>query len=126
MFPIPGTVANDGTMDNADRLCRHDEAPSTDSPKGFLTFDVDYFIKNGQDLIARTKNVQADHRTKAFNVDRLPGLALVDQGGDLVAGAGMDERCGKRHVPARRRTLRHESVHDRYRRVLDLQNGHAL
>ena len=58
--------------------------------KGFLTFDVDYFIKNGQDLIARTKNVQADHRTKSFNIDRLPGLALLDQGGDLAAGAGME------------------------------------
>lgn len=84
-----GTVANDGTMDNQTGTVGMTRSQSG-LTKGFLTFDVDYFIKNGQDLIARTKNVQADHRTKAFNTDRLPGLALVDQGGDLVAGAGME------------------------------------
>ncbi|MBP3734988.1 MAG: autotransporter outer membrane beta-barrel domain-containing protein [Desulfovibrio sp.] len=87
--PYTGTVSNDGTLDNETGTAGMTSSQSGLS-KGFLTFDVDYFIKNGQDLIARTKNVQADHRTKAFNVDRLPGLALVDQGGDLVAGAGME------------------------------------
>ena len=87
--PYAGAVSNDGTMDNETGTAGMTSSQSGLS-KGFLTFDVDYFIKNGQDLIARTKNVQADHRTKAFNVDRLPGLALVDQGGDMVAGAGME------------------------------------
>ena len=87
--PYAGAVSNDGTMDNETGTAGMTSYQSGLS-KGFLTFDVDYFIKNGQDLIARTKNVQADHRTKAFNVDRLPGLALVDQGGDMVAGAGME------------------------------------
>ena len=87
--PYTGTVSNDGPLDNETGTAGMTSSQSGLS-KGFLTFDVDYFIKNGQDLIARTKNVQADHRTKAFNVDRLPGLALVDQGGDMVAGAGME------------------------------------
>ena len=87
--PYAGAVSNDGTMNNETGTAGMTSSQSGLS-KGFLTFDVDYFIKNGQDLIARTKNVQADHRTKAFNVDRLPGLALVDQGGDMVAGAGME------------------------------------
>ena len=87
--PYTGTVSNDGTVDNETGTAgmTRSQAGLT---KGFLTFDVDYFIKNGQDLIARTKNVRADHRTKSFNIDRLPGLALLDQGGDLAAGAGME------------------------------------
>ena len=82
--------------------------------KGFLTFDVDYFIRNGQDLIARTKNVQADHRTKSFNIDRLPDLALLDQGSDLAAGAGMES--------AEESALRDARFHGRVRGVLYLQS----
>ena len=84
--PYTGTVSNDGTLDNETGMTRSQSGFTKD----FLNFDVDYFIKNGQDLVARTKNVQADHRTKSFNIDRLPGLALLDQGGDLAAGAGME------------------------------------
>ena len=87
--PYTGTVSNDGTLDNETGTAGMTRSQSGFT-KDFLNFDVDYFIKNGQDLVARTKNVQADHRTKTFNVDRLPGLALVDQGGDMVAGAGME------------------------------------
>lgn len=87
--PYTGAVSNDGTMDNETGTTGMTRS-QPGLTKGFLTFDVDYFIKNGQDLIARTKNVQADRRTRAFNTDRLPGLALLDQGGDLAAGAGME------------------------------------
>ena len=87
--PYTGTVSNDGTLDNETGAAGMTRSQSGFT-KDFLNFDVDYFIKNGQDLVARTKNVQADHRTKSFNIDRLPGLALLDQGGDLVAGAGME------------------------------------
>ena len=87
--PYTGTVSNDGTMDNETGTAGMTRSQSG-LTKGFLTFDVDYFIRNGQDLIARTKNVQADHRTKSFNIDRLPDLALLDQGSDLAAGAGME------------------------------------
>ena len=87
--PYTGTVSNDGTLDNETGTAGMTRSQSGFT-KDFLNFDVDYFIKNGQDLVARTKNVQADHRTKSFNIDRLPGLALLDQGGDLAAGAGME------------------------------------
>ena len=87
--PYTGTVSNDGTLDNETGAAGMTRSQSGFT-KDFLNFDVDYFIKNGQDLVARTKNVQADHRTKSFNIDRLPGLALLDQGGDLAAGAGME------------------------------------
>ena len=87
--PYTGTVSNDGTLDNETGAAGMTRSQSGFT-KDFLNFDVDYFIKNGQDLVARTKNVQSDHRTKSFNIDRLPGLALLDQGGDLAAGAGME------------------------------------
>ena len=87
--PYTGTVSNNGTLDNETGAAGMTRSQSGFT-KDFLNFDVDYFIKNGQDLVARTKNVQADHRTKSFNIDRLPGLALLDQGGDLAAGAGME------------------------------------
>ena len=87
--PYTGTVSNDGTLDNETGAAGMTRSQSGFT-KDFLNFDVDYFIKNGQDLVARTKNVQVDHRTKSFNIDRLPGLALLDQGGDLAAGAGME------------------------------------
>ena len=90
--PYSGTVANDGTMDNATG-----SAGMTKSQyglrKGFLTFDVDFFIKNGQDLIARWKKnapVEVDPETQQFSATRQASAALMDEGADFVAGEGID------------------------------------
>ena len=90
--PYSGTVANDGTMDNATG-----SAGMTKSQyglrKGFLTFDVDFFIKNGQDLIARWKKnapVEVDPETEQFSATRQASAALMDEGADFVAGEGID------------------------------------
>ncbi len=90
--PYSGTVANDGTMDNA-----IGSAGMTKSQyglrKGFLTFDVDFFIKNGQDLIARWKKnapVEVDPETEQFSATRQASAALMDEGADFVAGEGID------------------------------------
>ena len=90
--PYSGTVANDGTMDNATG-----SAGMTKSQyglrKGFLTFDVDFFIKNGQDLIARWKKnapVEVDPETEQFSATRQARAALMDEGADFVAGEGID------------------------------------
>ena len=90
--PYSGTVANDGTMDNATG-----SAGMTKSQyglrKGFLTFDVDFFIKNGQDLIARWKKnapVEVDPETEQFSASRQASAALMDEGADFVSGEGID------------------------------------
>ena len=90
--PYSGTVANDGTMDNATG-----SAGMTKSQyglrKGFLTFDVDFFIKNGQDLIARWRKnapVEVDPETEQFSATRQASAALMDEGADFVAGEGID------------------------------------
>ena len=61
--------------------------------KGFLTFEVDYFIKNGQDLIARWKKnapVEVNSETEEFTASRQASAALMDEGADFVAGEGID------------------------------------
>ena len=99
--PYSGTVANDGTMDNATG-----SAGMTKSQyglrKGFLTFDVDFFIKNGQDLIARWKKnapVEVDPETEQFSATRQASAALMDEGADFVAGEGIDRALQASQCP---------------------------
>ena len=89
--PYSGTVANDGTMDNATGSTGM--TTSQKLTKGFLTFEVDYFIKNGQDLIARWKKdapVEVNSETEEFTASRQASAALMDEGADFVAGEGID------------------------------------
>ena len=89
--PYSGTVANDGTMDNATGSAGMTKSQAL--TKGFLTFEVDYFIKNGQDLIARWKKdapVKVNPETKKFTSSRQASAALMDEGADFVAGEGID------------------------------------
>ena len=89
--PYSGTVANDGTMDNATGSTGMTKSQTL--TKGFLTFEVDYFIKNGQDLIARWKKdapVDVNPETEAFTASRQASAALMDEGADFVAGEGID------------------------------------
>ena len=89
--PYSGTVANDGTMDNATGSAGMTKSQAL--TKGFLTFEVDYFIKNGQDLIARWKKdapVKVNPETKEFTSSRQASAALMDEGADFVAGEGID------------------------------------
>ena len=89
--PYSGTVANDGTMDNATGSTGMTKTQTL--TKGFLTFEVDYFIKNGQDLIARWKKdtpVEVDSETEEFTASRQASAALMDEGADFVAGEGID------------------------------------
>ena len=90
--PYAGAVSNDGTMDNETGTAGMTSSQSGLS-KGFLTFDVDYFIKNGQDLIARWKKnapVEVDPETEQFSATRQASAALMDEGADFVAGEGID------------------------------------
>ena len=68
--PYSGTVANDGTMDNATGSTGMTKSQTL--TKGFLTFEVDYFIKNGQDLIARWKKDAPVEATAKQKSSRLP------------------------------------------------------
>ncbi|MFR3976347.1 MAG: hypothetical protein ACLTZ2_09965 [Desulfovibrio sp.] len=89
--PYSGTVANDGTMDNATESAGMTKSQAL--TKGFLTFEVDYFIKNGQDLIARWKKnapVKVNPETKEFTSSRQASAALMDEGADFVSGEGID------------------------------------
>ena len=89
--PYSGTVANDGTMDNATGSTGMTKNQTL--TKGFLTFEVDYFIKNGQDLIARWKKdapVEVNPETEDFTASRQASAALMDEGADFVAGEGID------------------------------------
>ena len=89
--PYSGTVANDGTMDNATGSTGMTKSQTL--TKGFLTFEVDYFIKNGQDLIARWKKdapVDINPETEEFTASRQASAALMDEGADFVAGEGID------------------------------------
>ncbi len=89
--PYSGTVANDGTMDNATGSTGMTKSQTL--TKGFLTFEVDYFIKNGQDLIARWKKdapVEVNSETEEFTASRQASAALMDEGADFVAGEGID------------------------------------
>ena len=89
--PYYGTVANDGTMDNATGSAGMTKSQAL--TKGFLTFEVDYFIKNGQDLIARWKKdapVKVNPETKEFTSSRQASAALMDEGADFVSGEGID------------------------------------
>ena len=89
--PYSGTVANDGTMDNATGSTGMTKSQTL--TKGFLTFEVDYFIKNGQDLIARWKKdapVEVNSETEEFAASRQASAALMDEGADFVAGEGID------------------------------------
>ena len=89
--PYSGTVANDGTMDNATGSTGM--TTSQKLTKGFLTFEVDYFIKNGQDLIARWKKdapVEVNSETEEFTASRQASAALMDEGADFVSGEGID------------------------------------
>ena len=89
--PYSGTVANDGTMDNATGSTGMTKSQTL--TKGFLTFKVDYFIKNGQDLIARWKKdapVDVNPETEEFTASRQASAALMDEGADFVAGEGID------------------------------------
>ena len=89
--PYSGTVANDGTMDNATGSTGMTKSQTL--TKGFLTFEVDYFIKNGQDLIARWKKdapVDVNPETEEFTASRQASAALMDEGADFVAGEGID------------------------------------
>ena len=89
--PYSGTVANDGTMDNATGAAGLTKSQAL--TKGFLTFEVDYFIKNGQDLIARWKKnapVKVNPETKEFTSSRQASAALMDEGADFVSGEGID------------------------------------
>ena len=89
--PYSGTVANDGTMDNATGSAGMTKSQAL--TKGFLTFEVDYFIKNGQDLIARWKKdapVKVNPETKKFTSSRQASAALMDEGADFVSGEGID------------------------------------
>ena len=89
--PYSGTVANDGTMDNATGSTGMTKSQTL--TKGFLTFEVDYFIKNGQDLIARWKKnapVEVAPETEQFSATRQASAALMDEGADFVAGEGID------------------------------------
>ncbi len=60
--------------------------------KGFsLLYDFDIYREN--DTVVATligKDVKTTPQTKALSEGRLSGLAFVNQGGDLVAGQGMD------------------------------------
>ena len=90
-IPYSGTVANDGTMDNATGSTGMTKTQTL--TKGFLTFEVDYFIKNGQDLIARWKKdapVEVNSETEEFTASRQASAALMDEGADFVAGEGID------------------------------------
>ena len=74
--PYSGTVANDGTMDNATGSTGMTKSQTL--TKGFLTFEVDYFIKNGQDLIARWKKdapVDVNPETEEFTASRQASAA---------------------------------------------------
>ena len=89
--PYSGIVANDGTMDNATGSTGMTKSQTL--TKGFLTFEVDYFIKNGQDLIARWKKdapVDVTPETEEFTASRQASAALMDEGADFVAGEGID------------------------------------
>ena len=89
--PYSGTVANDGTMDNATGSTGMTKSQTL--TKGFLTFEVDYFIKNGQDLIARWKKdapVDVNPETEEFTASRQASAALMDESADFVAGEGID------------------------------------
>ena len=89
--PYSGTVANDGTMDNATGSTGMTKSQTL--TKGFLTFEVDYFIKNGQDLIARWKKdapVDVNPETEEFTSSRQASAALMDEGADFVSGEGID------------------------------------
>ena len=89
--PYSGNVANDGTMDNATGSTGMTKSQTL--TKGFLTFEVDYFIKNGQDLIARWKKdapVDVNPETEEFTASRQASAALMDEGADFVAGEGID------------------------------------
>ena len=89
--PYSGIVANDGTMDNATGSTGMTKSQTL--TKGFLTFEVDYFIKNGQDLIARWKKnapVKVNPETKEFTSSRQASAALMDEGADFVSGEGID------------------------------------
>ena len=89
--PYSGTVANDGTMDNATGSTGMTKSQML--TKGFLTFEVDYFIKNGQDLIARWKKdapVDVNPETEEFTASRQASAALMDEGADFVSGEGID------------------------------------
>ena len=89
--PYSGIVANDGTMDNATGSTGMTKSQTL--TKGFLTFEVDYFIKNGQDLIARWKKdapVDVNPETEEFTASRQASAALMDEGADFVAGEGID------------------------------------
>ena len=89
--PYSGTIANDGTMDNATGSAGMTKSQTL--TKGFLTFEVDYFIKNGQDLIARWKKdapVEVNSETEEFTSSRQASAALMDEGADFVAGEGID------------------------------------
>ena len=89
--PYSGIVANDGTMDNATGSTGMTKSQTL--TKGFLTFEVDYFIKNGQDLIARWKKdapVEVNSETEEFTASRQASAALMDEGADFVAGEGID------------------------------------
>ena len=88
--PYSGTVANDGTMDNATGSTGMTKSQTL--TKGFLEFDVDYFIKNGQDLIARSKkeSAHAVPETQNFTANRAASAELMDIGADFVAGEGID------------------------------------
>ena len=84
-------VANDGTMDNATGSTGMTKSQTL--TKGFLTFEVDYFIKNGQDLIARWKKdapVDVNPETEEFTASRQASAALMDEGADFVSGEGID------------------------------------
>ena len=89
--PYSGIVANDGTMDNATGSTGMTKSQTL--TKGFLTFEVDYFIKNGQDLIARWKKdapVEVNSETEEFTASRQASAALMDEGADFVSGEGID------------------------------------
>ena len=88
--PYSGTVANDGTMDNAAGSAGMTKSQTL--TKGFLSFDVDYFIKNGQDLIARSKkdSIRVNKNTQNFTANRAASAELMDIGADFVADEGID------------------------------------
>ena len=118
--PYSGIVANDGTMDNATGSTGMTKSQTL--TKGFLTFEVDYFIKNGQDLIARWKKdapVEVNSETEEFTASRQASAALMDEGADFVAGEGIDRALAGR-------ALRRQGLRGRERRLLDVQGRNDL
>ena len=74
-------------------------------PKGFsLLYDLQTYYGAGPDnaLIAGVRDVRVDPRTKSVAESLIAPLALVNQGGDLIAGEGMRAALSSDFLPGSR------------------------